>query len=64
MKFEITKFSRDFVARMISAKAQKTVLKEYDVLKDIEAGKSASQIAIKHNICRREVFRIKADYRK
>lgn len=64
MKFEITKFSKDFVARMVSAKAKNRVLKEYDVLKDLEAGKSAAQVAIRHNISRREVFNIKADYRK
>lgn len=64
MKFEVTKFSREFVARMMGTKVKERVLKEYDVLKDLEAGKSAAQVAIKHNISRREVFNIKADYRK
>lgn len=61
----MTKFSRAFVQMAVEyGVADKSKLLHYDILKDVEAKKSLSQIAIKRGVSKRTVIRILNHYRR
>lgn len=58
-----TNFSRDFVKTAVDYKiAQPCALRDYDILKDREAGKSLQQIAIKHDLSKQSIISILKKY--
>jgi hypothetical protein len=60
----ITKFSRAFWETAVKYKGSKPeVLRDYDILKDREKGKTLAQCAIKHNLTRKTVAEIQKKYR-
>lgn len=61
---KLLKFSRGFWETAMSYKgAHPEVLRDYDVLAMVKAGKSYSQIAIKCGVDKRTIIRIVAKYR-
>lgn len=61
---KMTRFSRSFVATAVEYNiADEEKIRHYDILKDKENGLSAGQIANKHGISRRHVFRVLEKYR-
>jgi len=60
----LTKFSRAFWETAVKYKGAKPeVLRDYDILKDREKGKTLTQCAIKHDVTRKTVASIQKKYR-
>lgn len=60
----ITKFSRDFWATAVKYKgSDPKVLRDYDILKGREEGKSITQLAIKFQVSRVTINEILKKYR-
>lgn len=58
-KGDITKFTRDFWNTVVAYNgADETIIRDYDIKKDHDAGLSYSQLAIKYKIHRTTVIRI------
>jgi len=56
---KLTKFSRDFVKTCIEYKINRvSSIRDYDIVKDHESGKSIRQLAIKYEITPKAVFDI------
>jgi|KBSMisStandDraft_5_1062788.scaffolds.fasta_scaffold1550942_2 transposase len=61
---KLLKFSRKFWQAAVEYKgSEPTVLRDYDVLEMVKAGKSYTQIAIRHQISKDTIIRIVKKYR-
>lgn len=61
----LLKFSRSFWETAVAYKgSDENILRDYDILKEKQDGKTLEQIAIKHSISRRRVCAILSKYRK
>ena len=61
----ITKFSRKFWETAVAYKGSKpSILKSYDIMKMVEAGKSLQQIAIKTGVTKQAISKIVNKYGK
>lgn len=61
----LLKFSRSFWETAVAYQGSEAiVLRDYDILKEKHDGKTLEQIAIKHNISRRQVCNILNKYKK
>lgn len=62
---KLLKFSRSFWETAVAyGGSDKTVLRDYDILRDLESGKTWSQIQIKYDVSRDTVSRITNKYKK
>lgn len=61
----LLKFSRSFWETAVAYKgSDPDILKHYDILSDLQKGKTWSQIQIKHGVCRQTIANIITKYKK
>lgn len=61
----LLKFSRQFWETAVAYKgSDPNVLRDYDILTDLNKGKTWTQIQIKHGVCRTTIANIVSKYKK
>lgn len=59
----ITSYSREEIKQLVNAGiAPVQALRDYDILKALEGGEKITNVAMDHNICREQAWRIKKKY--